>query len=347
MRLYRYPLLLALALAAIAPLAGCGGTKTIESTPTAPVKTTPAPTASHTPTPTPMPPVRKSTAKPLPGWTALLDRLRKDNVDNEVLASYFGGLPEYSPAPMSVKVKELYQYAFAPKPPRDPNAPPPSSIYKNIITTANVQRCNDFMTENAVALKKMEAKHGVPKEVITALLFVETRLGTYLGNEQAFWSLACMAASDSHEKVRTGITGLDITPEREPWLQSKLTEKSNWAYKELKAMMSFCRLQNLNPQTMPGSVYGAIGICQFMPSNLAPYGEDGDGDGVVDLFQPADAIFSSAHYLSGHGWKSNASIDARRKVIKAYNNSNRYANTILALAESIRSGVLLSKAPTE
>ena len=71
------------------------------------------------------------------------------------------------------------------------------------------------------------------------------------------------------------------------------------------------------------------------------------GDGVVNLFEPADAIHSAARYLSANGWKAGLGVDARRKVIKSYNNSTRYANTILALAESVRTGELLTKAPTE
>ena len=374
MRLYRHILFVALVLAVLLPLGGCSGKSVEESRSTAQI-IPPAPMAQGAPTAAPVSdpsslnraptiapggrPVSPSTAASKPGrpvgrggalhpsWNALLDRLRKDNVSEAVLSAYFAGLPEYSPSPMSVKVKELYKIAFTPKTPRDPNAPPPSGVYRNVITKANVERCKTFMQEHATSLKRMEEKNAVPKEVVTSLLFVETRLGTQLGKEQAFWSLACMAASDNPELVRSGISELDITPEREPWLQAKLTDKSDWAYKELKAMMTFCSTQSLDPQSMPGSVYGAVGICQFMPSNLSIYGADGDGDGKIDLFVPEDAIHSAANYLSSHGWKSTAPVDARRKVIKRYNNSNRYANTILALAKSIRTGVVLAQAPTD
>ena len=374
MRLYRHTPLFALVFVVLL-FGGCGGKSVEESRTTAPVAPSAPVTAQSDPAappsdpslvgsaPTiapggrpvsPRPTAGSKAGRPVgrggavhPSWNALLDRLRKDNVDEAILSTYFAGLPEYSSAPMSVKVKELYKIAFTPKTPRDPNAPPPSSVYRNVITKANVDRCKTFMQEHAVSLKRMEEKYAVPKEVVTSLLFVETRLGTQLGKEQAFWSLACMAASDNPQLVGSGISELDITPEREPWLQAKLTDKSDWAYKELKAMMTFCSTQSLDPQSMPGSVYGAVGICQFMPSNLSIYGADGDGDGKIDLFVPEDAIHSAASYLSSHGWKSTASVDARRKVIKRYNNSNRYANTILALAKSIRTGVLLAQAPTD
>lgn len=44
------------------------------------------------------------------------------------------------------------------------------------------------------------------------------------------------------------------------------------------------------------SPVGAEGIAQFMPSTWAQYGADGDGDGVKDVFNPADAVAAQAKY---------------------------------------------------
>ncbi|MEW1721604.1 bifunctional lytic transglycosylase/C40 family peptidase [Streptomyces sp. NPDC093109] len=41
---------------------------------------------------------------------------------------------------------------------------------------------------------------------------------------------------------------------------------------------------------------GARGIAQFMPGTWLLYGVDGDGDGVKDILNPADAIASQARY---------------------------------------------------
>jgi soluble lytic murein transglycosylase-like protein len=41
---------------------------------------------------------------------------------------------------------------------------------------------------------------------------------------------------------------------------------------------------------------GAQGIAQFMPSVWRAYAVDGDGDGVKDVWNPADAIPSAAHF---------------------------------------------------
>lgn len=280
-------------------------------------------------------------------WAPLILRLQNDPKASPEVTRYFCTLPEYSPAPMGTKVKELFTNAFMRKPRVDDGKPkpPPSRIYRNVVTAATLQKCVDFMETHKATLDAVEKKYPIPREVLVALLFVETRLGTYVGKENAFWSLACMAAADSPERVRGGLGDIPITDKHDAWLQAKLTDKSNWAYNELRSLLVFCDAQSLDLHAIPGSVYGAIGICQFMPSNLLPYGDDGDGDGVVNLFSVPDAVFSAAKYLTKHGWQENMRVEGQRSVLKRYNNLTIYANTILALAESVRTGVLQSGPP--
>ena len=280
-------------------------------------------------------------------WLPLVQRLRNDPKVKPESLRYFRSMPEYSPEPMGVKVKELFTNAFLRKPRVDDGTPkpPPSRIYRNVVTAANVQKCNDFLARNKAVFDAVEKKYPVPREVLASLMYVETKLGTYVGKENALWSLACMAAADRPERVAGGMGGIPITEKHNDWLQTKLTDKSQWAYNELRALLEFCDTQSLDPFCMPGSVYGAIGICQFMPSNLAPYGDDGDGDGVINLFSEPDAIFSAARYLTKHGWSSGMSVGGQRGVLKRYNNLNIYANTILALAESVRTGVVQTGPP--
>ena len=299
----------------------------------------------------PVSPAAGKALTPIPGvsasWLPLIQRLEADGVAPAKVRSYFKGLEEYSSMPMAVKVAELYRNAFERKAPtpKDPSAVPSKvRIYKGIVTQATVDKCKVFLAENKAAFASMEKQFGIPQETIVALLFVETKLGTFMGKEKAFWSLASMAAAVAPENVNDGIQHLPITKDKEAWLQSKLSDKSNWAYKELKALLTHCDVNSLDPHAMPGSVYGAIGICQFMPSNLKPYGADGNADGTIDLFEPADAIHSAASYLQGHGW-SDKTVDHQRNTIKRYNNLTTYANTIITLAESIKTGVLQTAPP--
>ena len=286
-------------------------------------------------------------------WLPLVEKLQSDNMGDPIYAAYFNGLEDYSSAPMSVKVKELFTNAYL----RKRSAAKPSDgdtltrtstrarIYKKVVTEKTMQRCIDFLEEHKEAFDAVEKKYAVPREVIAALIYVETRHGDYLGSANAFWSLACMAAATEPETVTDGIAELPIKDEHQEWLQAKLTEKSSWAYKELKALLVYCNANELDPRELPGSVYGAIGLCQFMPSNLIPYGDDGNGDGIVNLFEPADAIFSVAKYLTGHGWKKGVTVEQQRNLLRRYNNLMTYANTILTLAESARTGELQSAPP--
>jgi hypothetical protein len=54
--------------------------------------------------------------------------------------------------------------------------------------------------------------------------------------------------------------------------------------------LTYTEKEAMDPTTIKGSYAGAMGISQFMPSNIAPYGKDGNADGRIDLFVHADAI---------------------------------------------------------
>jgi membrane-bound lytic murein transglycosylase B len=83
--------------------------------------------------------------------------------------------------------------------------------------------------------------------------------------------------------------------------------------------------------TVRGSYAGALGLAQFMPSNILAYGKDGNGDGRIDLFDHADAIFSIASYLKHYGWKPGIDDKKAYSVVYRYNHSKYYVNTILKI----------------
>jgi Transglycosylase SLT domain len=68
---------------------------------------------------------------------------------------------------------------------------------------------------------------------------------------------------------------------------------------------------------------GAGGPAQFLASTWSIYGTDGDGDGRIDRWDPADAIFSMANYLRGSG----APADYR-KALFAYNHAGWYVTEV-------------------
>ncbi len=277
-------------------------------------------------------------------WLPLLTRLAGDGIEGPEIEYLFVRLgPAPSQEPMGRKVEELYTNAFIrkPKKPSQQDTEPSTSAipkpwYKGVVTDANARRCRNFLNTYAEYFEAAEEKYKVPKEIAVSLLFVETRLGDYLGKHNAFETLASMAASTSPEFIPDWISKLPDVDKRMDWVSERMQDKSTWAYNELRALLRYSMENGIDPLEVPSSFYGAIGLCQFMPSNLAPYADDGNEDGIIDLFNPADAIFSLSLYLSKHGWKEDTTAIAdRRKVLKRYNNLNIYANTIMALAEKI------------
>ncbi len=72
---------------------------------------------------------------------------------------------------------------------------------------------------------------------------------------------------------------------------------------------------------------GAQGWMQFIPSTWEMYGTDANGDGVRDPYNPEDAIFSAARYLSAAGMPGDT-----YGAIYSYNHADWYVAEVLANA---------------
>ena len=76
---------------------------------------------------------------------------------------------------------------------------------------------------------------------------------------------------------------------------------------------------------------GAGGPMQFLEPTWEQYGVDGNGDGVRDRYDPADAIPGAANYLAASG-----APEDYRAAIYAYNHANWYVEDVLAQADEYR-----------
>jgi hypothetical protein len=83
-----------------------------------------------------------------------------------------------------------------------------------------------------------------------------------------------------------------------------------------------------NPST---SSAGAMGPMQFLPATFAHYGVDGNQDGLLDIMDPYDAIFTAASYLCANGAGNGG--DALYSAIWHYNHADWYVQMVLTLAK--------------
>ncbi|HEV2981688.1 MAG TPA: lytic transglycosylase domain-containing protein [Solirubrobacteraceae bacterium] len=77
---------------------------------------------------------------------------------------------------------------------------------------------------------------------------------------------------------------------------------------------------------------GAVGWMQFMPATWLQYGVDALDAGYADPYNPVDAVFAAARYLSAAGSASDL-----RSAILAYNHSQAYLESVLLRAKLISS----------
>ncbi len=208
--------------------------------------------------------------------------------------------------------------------------------YAQFLRPERVARAQEFLNKHQSLLTALEERFGVPKEVLVAMFLVETDLGRYPGRYRTFNVLASMALSSNWEQVRSYLPA-GLSAEEEARLKAFMARRAKWALKALAALLTYCRKNGLDPLAIKGSIFGAFGLPQFVPSSVLHYGYDWDGDGKVDLFSLEDALASMANYLAAHGWQKAKDQEAKLRVIKTYNHSQPYAETVLRIAERLSS----------
>ena len=156
--------------------------------------------------------------------------------------------------------------------------------YRKIFLTPNrIEGGANFYGQHQEVLKAAEARFGVPAEVITAIIGVETLYGERKGNYRVVDALATLA--------------FDYPP------------RGKFFRGELEQFLLLAREQRFQPLDLYGSYAGAMGYGQFIASSYRHYAVDFDGDQVADLLNnQVDAIGSVANYLSKHGWNQDEDI---------------------------------------
>ncbi len=210
--------------------------------------------------------------------------------------------------------------------------------YNKMTKRSWIKEGKAYKKQHAEAMRRAQEKFGVDPDIITAIILVETKFGRYVGTRSIINTLSTMAALT--EPAPREYLWKKLPPKRRferNRYDQKADQKSEWAYRELKAFLTYTAQHGVDTVSIKGSYAGALGIAQFMPSNILAYGEDGNGDGRIDLFDDADAIFSIASYLKHYGWEPGIDDKKAFKVVYHYNHSKYYVETILKIATLLES----------
>lgn len=213
--------------------------------------------------------------------------------------------------------------------------------YSQFYTDVAVRKCIAFLIEYDSLLSAVEEQYGVPREYLVAILYIETKLGTYTGSHHLPSVFLSVAASQYPQYLEYNLQQLyesyNGTPEELRELEQRLyrrsERKARWAKRELLALDTLYRYRGIDVFQLYGSWAGAFGYSQFLPSSYLRWGKDGDGDGKVDLFHFPDALHSIAYYLLDNGWGKTA--EQRQRAIYAYNHSEEYVAAVITLAEKL------------
>ena len=210
-------------------------------------------------------------------------------------------------------------------------------LYVQFLSPESILLSKKFLRQNLKILQQMEKQFHVEKEVIVAILLVESRFGENIGKFRVIPTLASMALMDSPENLRKNYLSLqEIDPElSHEWIKGLAKRKAAWAYHELKCFLKIIRHEEIDPLEVYGSYAGALGMPQFIPSSYLAFAVSKKSFGRW-LLSKEEAIFSIGNYLKSHGWKKNLSIHRKKKILWSYNRSEPYVETILQLAGKIK-----------
>ena len=164
-------------------------------------------------------------------------------------------------------------------------------------SSKKVSKGVDFYKKNTNLINTVENLYNIEKELLLALMGIETNFGTYVGKMDILSSLATL----SFDKRR-----------------------SEFFSNELIILLRLIENKQIDYKTLYGSWAGAFGFFQFMPSTMKNYAIDYDKNSYIDLKNNNDAYASAANYLNKIGWKESEpcfyKIELSNEIPKKYLN---------------------------
>lgn len=167
------------------------------------------------------------------------------------------------------------------------------------LTDARINGGRAFMEQHRAALASAEARFGVPAEIITAIIGVETQYGANKGSYPVLDALYTLA----FWYPRTG----------DPAKADREDRREAFFRNELYNLFALGKETGFDISQLKGSYAGAMGWGQFMPSSYREFAVDGDGDGRRDLFDSTDDVFNSIanYFVKKGGWTRGGVVAVR------------------------------------
>ena len=166
------------------------------------------------------------------------------------------------------------------------------------VSNKKINRGTILYNSNKKFINEIEKKFSVDKELLLALMAIETNYGNYLGKMDIISSLATLSFDQ---------------------------RRSEFFSNELLTILKLIDLKLVNHEALYGSWAGAFGNFQFMPTTIKNYAIDYDKNKIIDLKSIDDSFASAANYINKIGWQKNAPCFL--KVNLKNDIPNKYLNT--------------------
>jgi membrane-bound lytic murein transglycosylase B len=170
---------------------------------------------------------------------------------------------------------------------------------KKRTNTKKVKKGLALYKKEKLIIDKIDRKFLVEKELLLALMGIETNFGKYLGKMDIISSLATLSFDKRRSEFFTG---------------------------ELLILLRLIDKGIIKKDILFGSWAGAFGNFQFMPRTIKNYAIDYNNNKTIELKNIEDSFASAANYLSKIGWKKDkpcyTNIKLKADIPKKYLNSS-------------------------
>ena len=147
-----------------------------------------------------------------------------------------------------------------------------------IVNDSRVQHGREQVSKHHDILARVQARYGVPPEIIVGLWGLESDYGHQMGGFNVIEAVATLAWEG---------------------------RRGAFFREQLMDCLKIIQAGDIPADKMVGSWAGAMGQTQFMPDSFLRYAVDFDGDGRRDMWSSFPDVFAStANNLAVEGWKA-------------------------------------------